>query len=138
MLQKKPRPAARPRIKMTSEDHARLSRLAAVAMDRMPGVASFLSDEIDRAQIISGGRSGGEFAKMGCQVEFRDNSTGKSQTVTLVYPGEADIERGRVSVLTPIGAALIGLSVGQSIDWETRNGSVKRLTVLEVREPATV
>ena len=75
---------------------------------------------------------------MGCRIEFRDNATGKVQTVTLVYPGEADIARGRISVLTPIGAALIGLSAGQSIDWETRSGSIKRLTVLDVREPETV
>jgi regulator of nucleoside diphosphate kinase len=128
----------RPRIKMTADDYERLSRLSAAAMDCMPEVASFLSDELDRAQIVRNGKTRGNFAHMGCWVEFRDNSTGKVQTVTLVYPGEADIARGRISVLTPIGAALIGLSAGQSIDWETRSGSIKRLTVLDIREPETV
>ena len=128
----------RPRIKMTADDHERLSRLAAAAMDCMPEVASFLSDELDRAQIVRNGKTRENFAHMGCRIEFRDNATGKVQTVTLVYPGEADIARGRISVLTPIGAALIGLSAGQSIDWETRSGSIKRLTVLDVREPETV
>lgn len=103
-------------------------------MDRMPDVASFLSDELDRAHVVGHGKSRGDFAQMGCRVEFRDNSSGRVQAVILVYPGEADIEQGKVSVLTPIGAALIGLSVGQSIDWETRLGSVKRLTVLDVKE----
>jgi regulator of nucleoside diphosphate kinase len=128
----------RPRIKMTADDHERLSRLSAAAMDCMPEVASFLSDELDRAQIVRNGKTRGTFAHMGCRIEFRDNATGKAQTVTLVYPGDADIARGRISVLTPIGAALIGLSAGQSIDWETRSGSIKRLTVLDVREPETV
>lgn len=73
---------------------------------------------------------------MGCQVEFRDDTTGKVQTVTLVYPGEADIAQGKISVLTPIGAALIGLRAGHSISWETRSGDIKRLTVLTVREPS--
>lgn len=130
--------AGKPRIKMTALDHERLSGLAAAAMDRMPAVASYLSDELDRALVIRNGRASGSFAQMGCLIEYRDESTGKVQAVTLVYPGEADIEQGKVSILTPIGAALIGLSTGQSIDWETRSGSIKRLTVLSVKEPETV
>lgn len=127
---------SKPRIKMTADDHERLSRLAASAMDRAPEVASFLSDEIDRVQIVRGGTAEGDFARMGSRVDFRDNSTGRMQSVTLVYPGDADIEQGKVSILTPIGAALIGLSKGQSIDWATRTGEIRRLTVLEVREAA--
>lgn len=129
--------AGKPRIKMTADDHERLSRLAASAMDRVPEVASFLSEELDRAQIVRGSDQS-DFAQMGSRVEFRDNSTGKTQNVTLVYPGEADIEQGKVSVLTPIGAALIGLSKGQSISWETRSGSMKRLTVLAVKASESV
>ena len=55
--------------------------------------------------------------------------------MTLVYPREADIADGKVSVLTPIGTALIGLAEGQSILWPTRTGASKRLTVLKVDEP---
>jgi len=105
-------------------------------MDRAPEVASFLSDELDPVQIVRGGTAEGDFARMGSRVDFRDNSTGRMQSVTLVYPGEADIAQGKVSILTPIGAALIGLSKGQSIDWATRTGEIRRLTVLEVREAA--
>ena len=72
---------------------------------------------------------------MGFEVAYRDDTTGRVQTVTLVYPNEADIAKGRASVLTPIGTALIGLAVGKSINWTTRTGEMKRLTVLEVREP---
>jgi regulator of nucleoside diphosphate kinase len=51
-----------------------------------------------------------------------------------VYPNEADISLGRISILTPIGTALIGLGAGDSITWETRTGEVRQLTVLKVRE----
>jgi regulator of nucleoside diphosphate kinase len=126
----------RPRIKVTAEDHERLSGLAAAAMERMPEVAACLADELDRAQVIRAGRPATGFVRMGCGVEFRDETTGKVQAVTLVYPGEADIGQGRISVLTPVGAALIGLSAGQSIGWMSRTREAKRLTVLDVREPA--
>ena len=128
----------KPHIKMTKDDHERLSRLASFAADRSPEVASFLADEVERAKIVGNRACVSDLVQMGCMVEFRDDATGKVQTVTLVYPGEADIEQGRVSVLTPIGAALIGLSLGQSMDWQTRTGTVKRLTVLDVKVPEAV
>jgi regulator of nucleoside diphosphate kinase len=71
---------------------------------------------------------------MNSEVEFRDDATGKVQKMTLVYPGEADISERRISVLTPVGTALIGLPAGQSITWEAPNGDLRRLTVLSVRE----
>jgi regulator of nucleoside diphosphate kinase len=55
--------------------------------------------------------------------------------VTLVYPHEADLDAGRISVLTPVGAALIGLSVGQSIEWQSPTGGWRSLTVLRVHDP---
>jgi regulator of nucleoside diphosphate kinase len=72
---------------------------------------------------------------MGSRVRFRDDVTGQERTLTLAYPEDADISSGRISVLTPVGAALIGLSVGQSIEWETASGGLRSLTVLEVRGP---
>jgi regulator of nucleoside diphosphate kinase len=67
---------------------------------------------------------------MGSRVTFRDDVTGQVRTVKLVYPGEADVAQGTISVLTPIGAALIGLSVSQSIEWDTVSGGRRSLTVL--------
>ena len=55
--------------------------------------------------------------------------------MTLVYPAEADIDAGRVSVGTPIGTALLGLAEGQSIDWTARDGRRQRLTVVAVERP---
>ena len=59
--------------------------------------------------------------------------TGKVQEIILVYPLDADITRRRVSVLTPVGAALLGLSVNQTISFHTRIGERRELTVLKVR-----
>ena len=126
---------AKPRITLTAADHDRLSGLASAAMHNMPEVAITLADELDRAHVLKTGRHPLDVVCMGCEVEFRDDSTGKVQKVTLVYPGDADIAQGRISVLTPIGAALIGLRAGSAITWETRVGDLKRLTVLRVREP---
>lgn len=125
----------KPRIILTAADHERLSLLANAAANTMPKVAAELSEELDRAHVLPKGRHPVDTVCMGCAVDFRDDMTGRVQTVTLVYPQEADISKGRISVLTPIGTALIGLTVGKSIDWVTRTGESKRLTVLQVREP---
>jgi regulator of nucleoside diphosphate kinase len=71
---------------------------------------------------------------MGSTVRYVTD-TGDDRTVTLVYPAEADISSGKVSILTPIGAALIGLSPGQSIDWQARDGRFHRLTIESVQRP---
>ena len=127
--------SVKPRIILTADDHERLSVLANAAANTVPEVAAELSEELDRAHVLPKGRYPVDTVCMGCAVDFRDDMTGRVQTVTLVYPQEADISKGRVSVLTPIGTALIGLTVGKSIDWVTRTGESKRLTVLQVREP---
>jgi regulator of nucleoside diphosphate kinase len=128
----------KPAITMTVADHDRLSRLVSGVANTMPDIASELSDELDRARVLPDGKYPVDTVCMGCEVDFRDDMTRRVQTITLVYPNEADIAKGKVSVLTPIGTALIGLSVGKSIGWKTRPGDMKRLTVLRVREPAAV
>jgi regulator of nucleoside diphosphate kinase len=125
----------KPRITLSAEDYDRLSALARVARDRMPALAAELAEEIERAHVLSKGRHPEHIVCMNREVEFRDDSTGKIQAVTLVYPGEADINQRKVSVLTPVGTALIGLERGQSITWEAPNGELRQLTVLEIRDP---
>jgi regulator of nucleoside diphosphate kinase len=125
----------KPRITLTAEDHNRLSALASAASARMPDLASALADELDRANIVATGRQPQDVVRMRSDLEFRDDLSGKVQTVTLVYPEEADIAQGKISVLTPVGTALIGLTIGEPITWRTRAGELKRLTVLKVRDP---
>lgn len=122
----------KPKISITSRDHARLRALAEAATNRMPDVADWLADELDRARIVRDDRPPSGVVGMGDGVTFRDNTTGQVQIVSLVYPDEADITLKRISVLTPIGVALIGMSAGESISWQTRTGEVRDLTVSDV------
>ncbi|MBL0353978.1 MAG: GreA/GreB family elongation factor [Dechloromonas sp.] len=72
---------------------------------------------------------------MQSRVCYRDQQTGQSREVEIVFPEDADASRGRVSVLAPVGAALIGLAIGQEIDWEFPDASLRRLLVLDVSYP---
>jgi regulator of nucleoside diphosphate kinase len=124
----------KPAIAMTRSDHERLSHLADAFSARNPAVADQLFAELDRARVVADGRLAASVVRMGSTLRFTTDA-GEDRTVTLVYPGEADIAEGKVSVLTPIGAALIGLSAGQSIDWTARDGRTHRLTVESVEAP---
>lgn len=125
----------KPRIILSAEDYKQLSRLADAARSKAPNLSAELGEEIARAYVLAEGRHPDQTVCMNSEVEFRDDSTGRTQTVTLVYPQEADISQRKVSVLTPVGTALIGLRCGHSITWETPAGEVRRLTVLAVRGP---
>jgi len=120
----------KPEIAIPEEDLERLCGLAAVAFAKMPDVAEYLESEIERAKILPRGASSEHVVRMGGRAVYRDETTGAIHDVTLVYPHEADIEQGRISVLTPVGAALLGLRPGQSILWTTRSAETRRLTIL--------
>lgn len=122
----------KPPITLSSKDYVNLSALVRAATNRMPELADELSEELERAQVIDSEHFSARAVCMGCEVGFRDEMTGKTHSVTLVYPAQADIVQGKISVLTPIGTALIGLHSGQSIGWDTRSGQTRRLTVLRV------
>lgn len=124
-----------PSITLSAEDYERLSALAYAARKLMPDLADQLADEIGRARVLARGKHPQDSVCMNSEVEFRDDTTGRIQRVALVYPEEADISRRKVSVLTPIGTALVGLQPGQSITWETPHGEMRKLTVLSVRAP---
>ena len=95
-----------------------LSALAYAAMNSMPSLAEALTEELERARILAKGRQPEHIVCMNSEVEFRKEPWGPIHKVTLVYPGDADISEGKISVLTPVGTALIGLRTGQSITWE--------------------
>lgn len=122
---------ARPPIAVIREDHDRLADLAAAASDRLPDIADHLSAELVRATIVEGDAVPRGLVTMGARVSFRDEENGEVRQVTLVYPKDQDLAQGRLSVLTPVGTALLGLSAGQSIPWRTRDGRWKTLTVVE-------
>ncbi|TPK97002.1 MULTISPECIES: nucleoside diphosphate kinase regulator [unclassified Mesorhizobium] len=124
----------KPTITMTRTDHERLLRLADTHATRNPAAADELLAELDRARVVADGRIAVDVVRMGSTVRFVSD-LGEDRRVTLVFPGEADIAEGKVSILTPIGAALIGLSAGQSINWTARDGRVHRLTAESVEAP---
>ena len=123
---------ALPPIRIAEDDSRRLSSLANSTMDLFPDVAQFLARELDRATVAEDNDLRG-VVRMGSKVTYRDDK-GASREIVLVYPHEANIALSRISILTPVGAALIGLSVGQRIAFETPDKRVRALTVLAVFE----
>lgn len=121
---------SRPPIVIGASEHARLLRLAE-AQHRSP-VSEYLQEELGRASVVADDECPPSVARIGSQVLYVDDLTGRARSVTLVYPRDADIGLHRISILTPIGAALIGLSTGQSIQWPDPSGGMSTLTVAAV------
>lgn len=94
--------------------------------------AEALDGELHRARIVAPENVPADVVTMNREVVYEDCETSTQRTVKLVYPKDADAEQGKVSVLAPIGSALLGLRVGQSITWRVPNGT-KRIRVVEVR-----
>ncbi len=122
----------RPPILLSDSDHDILLGLAASAARRAPDAARLLLEEADRADLVPAGRLPRDVVALGSHVTFTDAATGTTRRVQLVMPAEADIGQGRISILSLVGAGLIGLRAGQSIDWPVQDGRLRRLTVVEV------
>ena len=122
-----------PAIIISSADYDRLFDLAEGAARDTPHVATFLLKELERATIAH--RPPAKRAvRMGSHVYYRDMGNDSVRRVQLVYPEKADSQKGHVSILTPVGAALIGLSAGQTIEWQDQRGNVRALTVLAIED----
>ncbi|RWE03136.1 nucleoside diphosphate kinase regulator [Mesorhizobium sp.] len=134
-MQQNTKTRRKPNIRISQSDHARLSALASTVAARNSDASDELLAELERARVVADGWVSAGTVRMGSTVTFKPD-TGDRKTVTLVYPGDADISKGKVSVLTPIGTALIGLSAGQSIMWTARDGHRHELLVLGVNHPA--
>jgi len=118
-----------PAITLTHSVHERLSELAFAVESRLPEVAEYLDRELDRARVVSDGELPDRTVTIGSHVTFVDCDTGQEHSVTLVWPTQEDASLHRLSVMTPVGAALIGLRAGQSIGWQNRMGTWRRLKV---------
>lgn len=119
-----------PQILISASDHARLTALAESAARRGADAADRLLFELDRAVVLDSEALPQGIVRMGSKVTYRDENRG-ARTVTLVYPADANIDDMRISVLTPIGAALIGMQAGQSIEWSDPSGHRRMLTVVD-------
>lgn len=124
----------KPKIIISESDFSRLMGLAEDAPEKSAAVADQLMAELDRAKVVAPGKVPATVVQMGSSVEF-ESSDGHKRQVTLVYPGEADIAEGKISIMTPIGAALIGLSPAQVISFALRDNREQKITVLAVSKP---
>ena len=129
--------STKPSLTLTRLDVQRLERLIDSLDESTPGVLA-LQDELDRAeQVVGHEEVPAGVVTMNSRVHCRDEVSGKDYHLTLVYPKDANADEGRISILAPVGSALLGLKVGQHIDWPAPGGKTLKLTLLEVEfQPA--
>ena len=118
-------------IYLTEDDLERLSQL----LHGQRGRFDKLENELSRAVVVPPEEIPRDVVTMNSRVVFEDETTGERREITLVYPWEADIDAGKISVLVPVGTALLGLRSRQSITFRTRDGRPQMLTVLAVWPP---
>ena len=119
-----------PRIYVTDQDFERLERL--VGFSRHSDNLAALEEELERAIKVPSREIPPDVVTMDSTVHFRDESTGEEPEIVLVYPPDGDAEHGKISILAPVGSALLGLTVGQSIEWPMPDRSTRRLKVVAV------
>ncbi len=120
-----------PPIVITRQDSERIHDLLSSTLASSEVELRALDDELARAEIVSARRVPSDVVTMHSRVCFADETGGTSE-ITLVYPSEADADTDRVSVLSPVGSALLGLRVGQVIEWAFPEGAQKRFRILAV------
>ncbi|MCB1313526.1 MAG: nucleoside diphosphate kinase regulator [Sedimentitalea sp.] len=127
--------ARAPKIVINADHLAHIEALAEGAMQRNPDLADRLFDEISRARIVARAKMPANVVSIGSTVTYRDETTGLEKSVTLTFPENADISCQRVSLMTPIGVALLGLAEGAEFFWDTRDDQRRTLTVIRVEQP---
>lgn len=122
----------RPAITLSSLDLERLERLIGSLKGDAARQAAGLQAELDRAEVVEPKDVPASLVTMNSRVRFSLAGSDEQFTQTLVYPKDADGSADRISVLAPIGSALLGLSVGDAIDWPRPGGGVSKVTIEEV------
>jgi len=120
-------------IHLRRSDADTLGRLIeSTGLGRDASSIALLDEELARATIVPDDALPQGAVALDSKVVFCDLQSGEQREVTLVVPSKADSEQGFISVLSPVGSALIGLRIGDVIDWPVPGGRVKRLRVLAV------
>lgn len=125
--------ATKPKIILAKDVYEKLSKL----IDSVPedAITDQLVDELERAKLVAAQKLPDDVVTMHSQVTFTVQSTGKTFTYTLVYPTELDNTADKLSVLSPIGSAIIGLQKGQEIDWPISKAQRTTVKVESVAPP---
>ena len=131
-----PAGAVRPPLHLLAAESDMVATLALQVEHRQPVVAAMLLEEIERAELHEFETLPKTAVTLGSEVDFVDERTSQLRTVELVLPAMANIAEGRISILTPMGTALYGLTAGQSIDWPDLDGHERRIRILRVRQPS--
>jgi regulator of nucleoside diphosphate kinase len=123
--------SSKPSIVVSRLDLERIEAL----LERMPPAQTAQYDalrgELDRAEVVEPAAVPADLVTMNSLVTFKDEGAGEELTVSLVYPSAVRAD-GTVSILAPVGSALLGLAKGQQIDWPTPDGKQRRLRVLDI------
>jgi len=119
-----------PAILVAEEDFNRLSTLIEKQGDS--DVADGLEDELSRATLVPLAEMPAHVVTMNSSVRFQNTDSGKEHELTLVYPHEVGTGDGKISILAPAGSALLGLSVGESIEWPIRGRANIHLKIINV------
>jgi len=128
---------ARPQIHLLASESDLVAGLALQVEDRQPAVAAMLLDEIERAQLHDVETLPEDAVRLGSDVDFVDEKTSQLRKVRLVVPALANIAEERISILTPMGAALYGVRTGDSIDWPDLDGRSRRIRIVRVVQDST-
>ena len=128
----------RPPLHMLVAESDLIATLALQTERRHPLIAAMLLEEIERAELHGPETLPETAVTLGSDVDFVDERTSRLHKVELVLPARANIAEGRNPILTPMGAALYGLSAGQVIDWPDLEGQERRIRILRVRQPTEI
>lgn len=122
----------KPGIVVSSRDMDRLEALLDALPDQSSPSVNALRDELNRADVVEPANVPPTVVTMNSTVRFRMAASEKEFSLTLVYPRDADGSTGKLSILAPVGSALLGLSVGDEIEWPRPGGGSMQLTIAEV------
>jgi len=129
--------ATLPALRISTHDHQRLRLLVEAAL-RSPSRATDtlrqLRAELERADVLPPERMPRDVVVMGSRVEIADLESGETDAYTLVFPEQADAAQRRLSVLAPIGTAILGFAAGDTFAWSTPGGT-RRLQIRAVEPP---
>lgn len=124
----------RPKVRVTESDFERLAAVGRAARAAMPG-AELLLEELERFAIVPDHADRRlRFVRLGSQVTYRDLVLDRERTVRVGLPGEADMDDNRISVLAPVGAALIGLATGDVFRWVGPDERPRAIEVVRIED----
>lgn len=122
----------KPKLTISSHDAERLEALLASLPNRAFPGRDDLEAELARADIVAADDIPPNVVTMNSRVRFRMESSQEAFYLTLVYPQDVDAKGGTISILAPVGSALLGLSAGDEIEWPKPGGGTLRVSIEEV------